>query len=121
MVMTATGPSRSIRTFIPGMIELLGVPGWWCRCRKYEPGAIRLTRWAMSCYRARMMMTRPACARVRQLVAGWLGWVLWCSAGGACAQVRAELERALTVTRELPGCVGASALRARTAQYLGRA
>lgn len=73
-----------------------------------------------------MRMTRPApqpaCARVRQLVAVWLGCVLWCSAGAvARAQVRAELERALTVTRELPGCVSAPALRARTAQYLGRA
>jgi hypothetical protein len=65
---------------------------------------------------------QPACARARQLVAVWLGCVLWWSAGAnAHAQSWAELERALTVTRELPGCVSAAALRARTAQYLGRA
>jgi hypothetical protein len=79
----------------------------------------------MNCYRARMKMTRlapqPACARVRQLVAVWLGCVFWLSVcASAHAQVRAELERALTVTRELPGCVSAPALRARTAQYLDR-
>jgi len=72
-----------------------------------------------------MKMTRlapqPACARVRQLVAVWLGCVFWLSvSASAHGQVRAELERALTVTRELPGCVSASALRARTAQYLDR-
>jgi hypothetical protein len=74
-----------------------------------------------------MKMTRPApqpaCARVRQLVAVWLGTcLLWLSDGAVvCAQVGTELERALTVTREMPGCVSAPALRARTAQYLGRA
>ena len=72
-----------------------------------------------------MQMTRlapqPARARVRQLVAVWLGCVFWLSmSASARAQVRAELERALTVTRELPGCVSAAALRARTAQYLDR-
>lgn len=79
----------------------------------------------VSCYVARMRMTQPtsrvACAHVRQLVAVWLACVVWWStASGARAQVPAELERALTVTRELPGCVSAPALRARTARYLVR-
>jgi hypothetical protein len=110
------------------MIELLGVagvPGAGVVSGKRKASAIRLTPRRMSCYRARMQMTRlapqPACARVRQLVAVWLGCVFWMSvSASARAQVRAELERALTVTRELPGCVSAPALRARTAQYLDR-
>ncbi|HET8935151.1 MAG TPA: hypothetical protein VFN67_17000 [Polyangiales bacterium] len=72
-----------------------------------------------------MRSTRPApgtaYARVHQLVAVWLGcMVCWGAGTVARAQAQAELERALTVTRELPGCVTAAALRARTAQYLSR-
>ena len=125
----ATGPSCSVRTFTPGMMGFSGfgmVVRRGPRKLKARPGAIGLTLRRVSCYRARMRMTRPAprraCARVRQLVAVWCGCVAWLSAGASVrAQVRTELERVLTVTRDLPGCVSASALRARTARYLGRA
>lgn len=88
--------------------------------------AICLTQRQVSCYRASMSMTRPlarrACARVRLLVSAWFCSAgLWLSSDArAQAQAREELERTLTVTRELPGCVSAASLRARTAQYLGR-
>ncbi|HTU57229.1 MAG TPA: hypothetical protein VMF89_02330, partial [Polyangiales bacterium] len=111
------------------MIELLGVLSCVAVAVKVKVNgglwAIWLTWLGSSCYRARMKVTwlalRSACALVRRLVAVSLGCVFWLSVcAGARAQGRAELERALTVTRELPGCVSASALRARTAQYLER-